>query len=73
MSLPTLNQIRRKPLKFIGPILLITIIYYFFISGSSTSSDNSNNLQKQTNQYNYKSKVGKSSIFANRYNNKKKK
>ncbi|OWB79632.1 hypothetical protein B5S32_g3861 [[Candida] boidinii] len=72
MSLPTLNQIRRKPLKFIGPILLITIIYYFFISGSSTSSDNSNNLQKQTNQYNYKSKVGKSSIFANRYNNKKK-
>ncbi|OWB75498.1 hypothetical protein B5S31_g5406 [[Candida] boidinii] len=71
MSLPTLNQIRRKPLKFIGPILLITIIYYFFISGSSTSSDNSNNLQKQTNQYNYKSKVGKSSIFANRYNNKK--
>lgn len=68
MSLPTLNQIRRKPLKYIGPILLITIIYYFFISGSSTSSDNS---QKQTNQYNYKSKVGKSSIFANRYNNKK--
>lgn len=71
MNLPTWNQIRRKPLKYIGPILLITIIYYLIFGGSSGSSDNSNNLQKPTNQYNYKSKVAKSSIFANRYNNKK--